>query len=252
VVFAAHPDDETVGAAAVLMRFPLTVIIFLTDGAPRDVALRSPDATGSRSEYMHLRSKEAAAALQIAGVGWNRVNWCGIVDQEAIFEVMPQALHLARVLREIRPDVVITHPYEGGHPDHDAAALIVRLASELLLRASFPVPDAVEMTSYHARDGMLITGQFLASTSDASQVIELNASEIDRKKSMIDSYRSQWRVLQSFGVDSEMLRTAPRYDFSRPPHPGNLWYECLGWQMTGLKWRSLAAAAMAQMDLQCV
>jgi LmbE family N-acetylglucosaminyl deacetylase len=30
------------------------------------------------------------------------------------------------VIRSLSPDGVITHPHEGGHPDHDATALAVR------------------------------------------------------------------------------------------------------------------------------
>ena len=235
-----------------MMRFPLTTVIFLTDGAPRDLNLRSPDASGSRLDYRHLRFNEAAAALQIAKLGWDRVNWCGVEDQQAIFEVIPQAFHLARVLREICPDVVITHPYEGGHPDHDAAALIARLASELLLRSNLPIPDLVEMTSYHARDGRLITGQFLPSSSDTPRLIDLHPGEIDRKKLMIDAYRSQRRVLQSFTVGTEMLRIAPPYDFSRAPACWQTLVRVLGMANDRSKWRSLAAAAMAEMDRQCV
>jgi hypothetical protein len=47
------------------------------------------------------------------------------------------------------------------------------------------------------------------------------------------------------------LRAAPSYDFSQPPHAGQLWYECLGWRMTGTKWRELAAEFL-QDPARCV
>ena len=34
----------------------------------------------------------------------------------------------AGLIGALRPAVVITHAYEGGHPDHDTLALAVRLA----------------------------------------------------------------------------------------------------------------------------
>lgn len=251
LVFAAHPDDETLGAAAVMMRFAETRIVYLTDGAPRDCRLRSQDEIGSRSEYARTRSLESAAAMQVAQLGSDQADWLGSVDQEAIFDVIPQAHHLARLFREISPDVVITHPYEGGHPDHDAAALIARLASDLVCRSGSPAPDLLEMTSYHARDGHLITGEFLPAGTGSPLKVELRPAEVSRKRRMIECYRSQWRVLENFAVASEMLRIAPFYDFSQPPHAGKLWYECLGWQMTGVRWRSLAAAAITKSEPQC-
>src|SRR5438067_13833693 len=40
-VLAAHPDDETIGASALLARSSSAAIIYLTDGAPRDSKLWS-------------------------------------------------------------------------------------------------------------------------------------------------------------------------------------------------------------------
>jgi len=252
LIFVAHPDDETLGASAIMMRSPTAMLVYLTDGAPRDPRLRSPDASGSRADYANLRSSELISALQVAGVGRHQIIFLGSVDQEAIFEVVPRALYLVEVLRSVGPDVVITHPYEGGHPDHDAAALVARLAIEILHRENATVPDLLEMASYHAREGSLVTGQFLDETSNPSLLIELHPDELDRKQQMLRSFRSQWRVLQSFALGTEMLRRAPLYDFSLPPHSGKLWYECLGWAMTGSRWRSLASSAMNEMDRVCV
>src|ERR1051326_2559515 len=50
-VLAAHPDDEAMGASAVLARAKNPLVIFLTDGAPRDQKLWSPDFHGEREEY---------------------------------------------------------------------------------------------------------------------------------------------------------------------------------------------------------
>src|SRR5438067_2399277 len=63
LIFAAHPDDETLGASALIMRSPGAIVVYLTDGAPRDRNLRSPDAIGSRSNYVHIRLLESLAAM---------------------------------------------------------------------------------------------------------------------------------------------------------------------------------------------
>src|SRR5918993_1032115 len=45
----------------------------------------------------------------------------------------------------------VTDGYEGGHPDHDAAALAAHLACRLL--GGTGAPAMVEFAAYHDRDG---------------------------------------------------------------------------------------------------
>ena len=63
VLVAAHPDDEMLGASWLLSRLPDCHIVHVTDGAPRDPALRAPQTPGSREAYARLREKESFAAL---------------------------------------------------------------------------------------------------------------------------------------------------------------------------------------------
>lgn len=244
LILSAHPDDETLGASAILMRGRATMLVYLTDGAPRDRNLRSPDLRGSRSEYARARFAEMNSALEIAGVDRGHVICLGAIDQESAFEIGPRARFLTRILQLVKPDFIITHPYEGGHPDHDAAALIANLAIRGLRLSESRMPDLLEMTSYHACDGRLETGRFLQNHSDGAITIQLSVKEASCKRAMMKAYRSQWRVLQSFEIGSELIRPAPAYDFTRPPHSGKLWYECLGWSMTGDRWRCLARQAI--------
>lgn len=249
-VLAAHPDDETIGASSLLARFPSAPVIYLTDGAPRDSKLWPPEFRGTRDEYASLRRGEAERALHIGGVSPRQIHWLGAVDQEAILCAGDLARRLAEVLAKLEPDILITHPYEGGHPDHDSAALIARLAA-----AQFDperTPFLVEMTSYHARNCQCITGEFLDFGAEHEEVcIDLSPGERDRKRTMFAAYPSQQLVLGSFRTDRERFRRAPEYDFSRPPHDGKLWYECMGWPMTGEHWRALAAQCVARREYAC-
>src|SRR5262245_57941955 len=85
----------------------------------------------------------------------------GLADQDASFHLIELASRLARLFTKHPPDVVISHPYEGGHPDHDACALAVHTAIGDMKREKLPVPLLMEFTSYHAQDGRMVTGQFL-------------------------------------------------------------------------------------------
>jgi N-acetylglucosamine malate deacetylase 2 len=241
-VLAAHPDDETIGVSALLARFPQSMIVYVTDGAPRDRSLWPPGMACAREEYAEVRRREAARALAHAGIGEEQISWLGAADQEAILEARTLALKVGEFLRERTVDLLITHPYEGGHPDHDSAALIARRAISMLDSA---VPELLEMTSYHVRNGECVTGEFLNPEPSTEIVLELLDEDRERKRKMMEEYSSQRLVLQNFPITSERLRMAPEYDFSQPPHEGKLWYECMGWPMTGRRWRELALAAFA-------
>jgi LmbE family N-acetylglucosaminyl deacetylase len=241
LIVAAHPDDETIGASVLLSRFPQSSVAFLTDGAPHDTRLWSAGVHGSREQYAETRRQEAHHALTYVDIPAERLVWLAGVDQEAVFEIGTLAERLARVITATRPEIVITHAYEGGHPDHDAAAVVARISS-----ASLENPPLVtEMTSYHARDGRCVTGEFLNSDPRSEFYFELSSEDRERKRQMMDAYASQRLVLENFPIDCERLRLAPEYNFTEPPHPGKLWYECMGWPITGARWRELATSALA-------
>jgi N-acetylglucosamine malate deacetylase 2 len=247
LVLAAHPDDETIGASVPLVSLSDSWVLFLTDGAPKNPALRSSHREISREAYAQIRSIECRNALGCAGVSTDHTVSFNCVDQEAIYNIPELVDRLVFLLKELRPKIIVTHPYEGGHPDHDAAALISSIALDVSSGKAGRLQNApllVEMSSYHAVNQQLRVGEFLYDSSPV-RVLELTEEQSERKRSMLSSYASQAAVLQSFNTSREVFRPAPVYDFHAPPHEGKLWYECLGWEMTGEKWRSLAASALA-------
>ncbi|HYG66440.1 MAG TPA: PIG-L family deacetylase, partial [Anaeromyxobacteraceae bacterium] len=207
VIVAAHPDDEAVGAASLLLRIPGAAVVFLTDGAPRDPGLRSGPRT-SREAYAEARHAEAGAALAVAGLGAGDAVFLGGDDQDAIGALAPLAEELARVLATLAPRLLVAHAFEGGHPDHDAAALAVRAARALLARRGIALPHPTEMTSYHLLEGDFVTGEFLP--GPPALTVTLDADEQDAKRRMLAAYASQREVLEPFGVEAERFRRGPR------------------------------------------
>lgn len=247
LVIAAHPDDEAIGTGGHLPGFADPWIFYVTDGAPRNAFATATDNSVDR--YAETRRAEARAALGVAGISEDRVEEAGIKDQEASRYLPDLVAVLCAAFRKFAPSVVLTHPYEGGHPDHDATAFAVRAASLLLQRERITPPLIVEFTSYHNSAAGLTVGDFVG--SEKSRVLTVRLSEAQRriKRRMFETYRSQSKVLQAFPVGVERFRPAPSYDFTKPPHPGKLYYENFEWGITGTEWRSLAAAALHQLDL---
>ncbi len=234
----AHPDDETIGAGASLHLFDRCLLVHVTDGAPRNLADARAAGFADAAAYGSQRRDELAAALR-AGGARPRLAQMGVPDQGASLCLAALASQLAELLARNGVEAVLTHPYEGGHPDHDATAWAAHRAARLC-----PHPPAViEFAGYHANPaGGIATGTFLSGGPEAT-IINLPPAERATKQRMLDCFVTQRTTLAAFGADQESFRPAPAYDFAQPPHPGKLYYENFDWGMTDLAWGALAAAA---------
>ena len=250
MVVAAHPDDEAVGAGSRLPRLKHAHFVYVTDGAPADGqdAARHGLTVGG---YRALRRSERDAALALCGIGASQVVDLGCPDQQAARRLPQLAMRLADLFLAMRAQSVLTHSYEGGHPDHDATAFAVHAAAALLRRRGEAAPELVEMTSYHRGTQGLRAGEFLPDAqADAGLAsVHLDADAQRRKRALLACYASQRETLAQFGVDVERFRPAPAHDFSRAPHDGPLYYEMHPWGLSGAGFRTLAADAMAQLAL---
>lgn len=222
---AAHPDDETIGAGARLTRLGRLTILHVTDGSPRSMIDARRLGFPDRESYAVERRKELQAALAQAGTQVELVE-LGIPDQDCVYQLQQLTEKLAGILLPNKPDLVLTHPYEGGHPDHDSCAFAVRRAL-----AGLRIP-LVEFASYHLIDSQLRTGEFLPS-ANAVSTFRLAPEEQAAKRRMLDCFVTQRETLAPFGTEVERFRLAPEYDFSQRPHAGPVNYERFGWGITG-------------------
>jgi LmbE family N-acetylglucosaminyl deacetylase len=236
LILVAHPDDETIGLGG---QFPLMddpFVIHVTDGAVRGAG---------RELVADTRRKELDAAMAIARVGADRRLSLGIADQAVAFHLAQLTQELAKLIERIRPRAIWTHPYEGGHPDHDSCAFFVQSAVSTLRRDRKAAPARFEFACYHngspqSEMPSLRTGEFL---SGEGEVIKLSDEARNLKQRMLGCFVSQREMLSNFRTDLEKFRRAPVYDFSLPPHEGKLFYDPQGWGVTAKEWRELASRA---------
>src|SRR3954454_22762099 len=153
LLVVAHPDDDVLGAGALLARLPGARIVYVTDGAPRDGRDARAYGFAAPRDYAAARRREALAAVALADIPPHQTVWLDVADQEATFALERIAGLLRELIVATGPDMLLTHPYEGGHPDHDAVAFAVRAAVTLLERdanENAPAPILAEFAGYHA------------------------------------------------------------------------------------------------------
>jgi bacillithiol biosynthesis deacetylase BshB1 len=111
LAIAAHRDDVEQTCGGTLLRMAArglrTAILDLTQG--------EAGTRGSAEE----RAAEAAEAARLLGVGWRQA--LGFPDS-AIENTLENRLEIVRVLRRVRPRVVILPYWQARHPDHAIVA----------------------------------------------------------------------------------------------------------------------------------
>jgi len=237
LIVVAHPDDETIGAGIWMARRPSCdgiTLLHVTDGSPRNLSDARSAGFATREEYAAERRRELLAAVGLAGIRPEQCRALGFVDQEASFDLRLLVASIRDVIAELKPGLILTHPYEGGHPDHDACAFAV---AQALKRAPH-----YEFVSYHNGPAGLIPGKFLREEG-SEEILTLSPAERELKTAMFECFRTQKRVLDWFSIDQERFRIAPKYDFTQPPHEGELLYERFGFA-TGDDWRRSATYAL--------
>jgi N-acetylglucosamine malate deacetylase 2 len=249
-IIVAHADDEVLGAGAQLRKLHRASFVHVTDGSPRNPCDAVRLGFKSRKAYADARSQELLTALTLAGINPTQSHQLGFVDQEGSFNLPQMTLAIMKRIRELRPEAILTHPYEGGHPDHDATAFAVHAACRLLKKQGDTSPAIIEMAFYHNRGGTMATSSFLPGGAGVVTTIELSEPERAFKRRLMDCHVTQQMTLKVFSVGIECFRSAPAYNFMQPPHEGKLHYELFDWGMSGGPWRKLARQALSTLGLE--
>jgi LmbE family N-acetylglucosaminyl deacetylase len=243
IVVVAHPHDETIACGALLSRTSAVPVVLVTAGAPLEPADAMRLGTFSAQAYAETRRAEMRQALQIAGIRDDRLIALGFRDREVAQEIIPLAHKLAEIFLLHNSSTVLTHAYEGGHPDHDATALAAHLAGALLAGKGHSVA-VFEMPFYRLGEDGPVHQSFTTGGGDGIG-IALNPDEQARKARMMQCFATRKSILAPYKLDAERFRPSGLTRFLQLPNEGRLYYETRDWGMTGARWLSLAEEAIA-------
>lgn len=234
VVVLAHPDDETIGMGCRLANIADLTLVYATDGAPPDMVQARSIGFDSAEAYSRARFDELAKALDVLGVKPVRQLALGFSDGHAIFHVTSLVDKIESIIAGCA--AVLTHAYEGGHPDHDACALAVQVACARLAAAGRTAPLRLEFAGYYGHAGRLTANSFWPDANNEAHAVPLSWRERRRKANAMREFRTQSFILKAFPPRLESFREAPHYDFLAAPPPGEWFYDRNDWPVTGRLW----------------
>jgi bacillithiol biosynthesis deacetylase BshB1 len=140
LAIAAHRDDVEQTCGGTLLRMAArglrTAILDLTQG--------EAGTRGSAEE----RGREAAEAARLLGVGWREAL---DLPDGAVENSFENRVKIARVLRQIRPRVVILPYWQARHPDH---SIVAALGYEACFLAGLAKTPAVRSAAPSAGEGL--------------------------------------------------------------------------------------------------
>lgn len=211
ILIVAHQDDDVIGAGFLIQNHASVHVSYCTDGgAPISVPIWRRLGLLERSQYVELRNKEASAALKLAGAQFG-VEFHLKTDGSLYKALRLTANEIRQTVNSTRPDFILTHAFEHGHPDHDCCSFL-----SAQIGAQFGIP-VFEMPIYgrHTNGSELIQ-QF--EENEKSFRITPTAEQIALKQSMMNAHDSQRRLrnLNMFRADiPETFRPQPNYAFDQ-------------------------------------
>ena len=134
IFFGAHPDDETFGIGSTLAQYAASgVNVYCVCSTRGEVGTVDPEYMQGYATVGDRRSAEMKCAAQVLGLadviylGYRDSGMPGSPDNKhpqalAMAPLEEVAARMVKIIRELKPDVVITHDSGGGygHPDHIA------------------------------------------------------------------------------------------------------------------------------------
>ena len=191
LAIGAHPDDIDFGCGATLAKWAAagcTVTeLVLTDGSKG-----SWDPHTDRAELVALRQAEQRAAAAALGAG--DVVFLGHVDGE-LQSGLAERAEVCRVIREVRPEVVLGHdPWKRYrlHPDHRHAGF---LAVEGIVAARDPHFFPEQRLAPHRPAALLLW------EADEVDHLETVDAFLPAKLAALMAHRSQWESTMGIATD---------------------------------------------------
>ncbi|MGA9826799.1 MAG: PIG-L family deacetylase [Rhodanobacteraceae bacterium] len=231
LVFAPHPDDETIAAGALIQSAMSTGaavrVLFATDGdnnpwPQRWLERRWHIGAVERARWGERRRREALAAALVLGIKATSVRFLGWPDQGLTDCLMRDAEAeeaLAAEIARFAPTHVVLPTLSDHHPDHSALRVMIDLAllrgSATSMRLGYVLhgPPLASATHVSASDAASNTRKHAALLTYETQ-ISLSRNRLSRLAHREESFDAAEPRLSHSATSSDLLLRLPL-----PPYP---------------------------------
>jgi LmbE family N-acetylglucosaminyl deacetylase len=181
LAIGAHPDDLEISCAGSLAKWAkegsLITMVVVSNGE-----LSSPDAALS-GKMGKIRGEEFINSAAIIKARKLRLN----MEDGLIFDDKSSRLVFIKLIKEVRPDIVITHYPKDDHPDHRAVNSLV-CSSIVIAQAESPDPNW-RVKKVYFMDSLGSINFYPDTYIDISETVSI-------KKQMLLSHLSQFKVMK--------------------------------------------------------
>src|SRR5437868_6189206 len=142
----AHPDDETFGPGGTIAKYAREGVRITVITATSGQAGRTAGLANTPEELGRLREQEARDAAEFLGIA--AVHFLGYMDGK-LDQVEAEEVeeNVVRLIREERPDVVVTFGPEGAGNEHRDHQRISRIATAAVAHAADPERFEAQLTA---------------------------------------------------------------------------------------------------------
>lgn len=221
LVFAPHPDDESIASGGLLQiarsAGAAVRVVVLTDGdnnpwPQRWVEKRWRIGTIERARWGARRRDEARAAMRILGIDESDASFLGLPDlglTDLLMRADPQVIESLRGhIDAFRPTLLVLPALSDRHPDHSATYILSHLARA---RCQAVAPQLLTFAVHGKTPG------------ESHLCVHLSATQRDIKQAAILAHASQMRLSQRrflrYAATVESYLLVPPAQVENPHHP---------------------------------
>ena len=181
LLVVAHPDDEWFLLEKLKAAKSVKILVLSTSRL---------FFKQRKFETLEFVNKQEFTNISVEFLGDSKVIW----DGDCLNHIDDLASEIADAIHAQSPDLIVSHDYENGHPDHDAVFL-----SALKASAGRPI-DLLCFCSYRTGiGGMLTFFKPLSSTSD-SFTLKFSFGELFRMFKLSQHYKTEKMTMSILGT----------------------------------------------------